>query len=96
MQDILAPVIGIAAVIGVAAFSVIVVRFASVFAKRLEARSPGVAPPDPAIGELREELDAMQERLDFLERALVAQKNQSGRTLPAKDERADSATNTPA
>jgi hypothetical protein len=72
-------------VIGVIAVSSIIVRLASALAKRLEARPPGVAPPDPAIGELREELDAMQERLDFLERALVAQKDQ-GRALPAKGE----------
>jgi len=78
MQDALVPIIGVVAVIGAIAVSVIVVRFASVLAKRLEARPapPGVAPPDPALGELREELDAMQERLDFLERALVAQKHQ--------------------
>ena len=50
------------------------------------APEPTVAPPDPAIGELREELDALQERLDFLERALVAQKDQGGRALPAKGE----------
>jgi hypothetical protein len=43
---------------------VIVVRFASAFAR-----------------ELREELDAMQERLDFLERALVSQRHQGGRAL---------------
>jgi len=95
MQEILLPVLGVSAVIGVAALSVILVRFAGVFAKRLE-RQPGVAVPDPAIGELREELDAMQERIDFLERALVAQKNQSGRALPAKGERADPTADTPA
>jgi hypothetical protein len=94
MQDFLLPVIGVSAVIGVAALSVILVRFASVFAKRLE-RPPGAAVPDPTIGELREELDAMQERLDFLERALVAQKNPSGRALPAKGERADPPGHTP-
>ncbi len=80
MQDALA----VAAVIGAIALSVIVVRFASAFAKRLEARPPSLAPPDSAIGELREELNAVQERLDFLERALVAQKNESARALPAK------------
>lgn len=74
MQEVFLPVIGISAIIGVAALSVIIVRFASAFAKRLEARPPSDAPPDPAIAELREELDAMQERLDFLERTLVAQK----------------------
>ena len=72
-------------VIGAIAVSVIIVRFASALAKRLETRPPGVAPPDPAIEELREDLDAMQERLDFLERALVAQKNQD-RALPARGE----------
>ena len=83
------PAIPVMAVIGVIAVSVIVVRFATAFAKRLERRPPSVAPPDPAIGELRDALDAMQERLDFLERALVAQKNQSGRALPAPGDRAD-------
>jgi len=95
MQDFLVPIIGTSAVIGVIALSVIIVRFASVLAKRLEARPPGVALPDPAIGELREDLDAMQERLDFLERALVAQKNQTGRALPAKSERVDPTAHTP-
>jgi len=83
------PAIPVMAVIGVIAVSVIVVRFATAFAKRLERRPPSVAPPDPAIGELRDALDAMQERLDFLERALVAQRNQSGRALPAAGDRAD-------
>jgi len=91
MQDALP----VAAVIGAIALSVIIVRFASAFAKRLESRPPGVAPPGPAIGELREELDAMQERLDFLERALVAQKNQSDRALPAKGARVDPTSHTP-
>ncbi len=72
-------------VVGVVAVCAIIGRFASALAKRLETRPPGVAPPDPAIEELREELDAMQERLDFLERALVAQKNQD-RALPARRE----------
>jgi hypothetical protein len=71
------------AVIATIAVSVIIARFASALAKRLERRPPVIAPPDPAVGELREELAAMQERLDFLERALVAQKNQTGRALPA-------------
>lgn len=69
--------------VGAIAVGVIVVRFAIAFAKRLEARPPAVAPPDPAIGELREQLDAIQERLDFMERTLVAQRN-PGRALPAK------------
>jgi len=91
MEDALAVI----AVIGAIALSVIIVRFASAFAKRVEARPPGVTPPDPAIGELREELDSMQERLDFLERALVAQKNQGERALPTKGARVDPAANTP-
>ncbi len=95
MQEVLVPVVGFVAVIGAVAVSVIVVRFASALIKRLEAPPPNVAPPDPAIGELREELDVMQERLDFLERALVAQKNPSGRALPAKGERADATAHTP-
>ena len=82
------PAIPVMAVIGAIAASVIVVRLASAFAKRLERRPPAVAPPDPAIGELRDALDAMQERLDFLERAVVAQRNQGGRALPGAGERA--------
>ena len=84
MQEVLFPVLGISAIIVVASLSVIVVRFASAFARRLEARPPEVAPTDPAVGVLREELDAMQERLDFLERALVSQRNQGDRALPAR------------
>ncbi len=95
MQEVLFPVIGISAIIGVAALSVIIVRFASAFAKRLEARPPALDSPDPAIGELQEELDAVHERLDFLERALVAQKNQSGRALPAKGDRDGPTAHTP-
>jgi len=59
------PAIPVMAVIGAIAASVIVVRFATAFAKRLERRPPTVSPTDPAIGELRDALDAMQERLDF-------------------------------
>src|SRR5437879_11877122 len=79
--------IPVMAVIAAIAASVIVVRFATAFAKRLERRPPAVPPPDPAIRELRDTLDAMQERLDFLERAVVAQRNQGGRALPAAGER---------
>ena len=90
MNDAL-PVI---AVIATVALSVIIVRFASALAKRVERRPADAALPDPAIGELREEVAAMQERLDFLERALVAQRNQSGRALPAGG-RADPHVQTP-
>ena len=79
----------IAIVVAVAGCS-IVVRFASAFAKRLERRPPppppDIAPPDPAMGELREELAALQERLDFIERVL-AQKEQRERALPGKSDR---------
>jgi hypothetical protein len=86
---------GISAVIRVAALSVIVVSFGSAFARRLEPRPSDVASPDSAIGELREELDAVQERLDFLERALVSQRHQGGRALPAQSERGDPIAHTP-
>ena len=89
------PAVPVIAVIATIAVSVIIVRFASALAKRLERRPSVSAPPDPAIGELREELDAMQERLDFLERALVAQKNQSGRALPAAGDQANPHVQTP-
>ncbi len=89
------PAFPVMAVIATVAVSVIIVRFASALAKRLERRPPVVAPPDPAIGELREEVDALQERLDFLERALVTQKNQSGRALPAAGDRANPHVQTP-
>jgi len=89
------PALPVIAVIATIAVSVIIVRFASALAKRLERRPPVVAPPDPGIGEVREELDAMQERLDFLERALVAEKNRSGGALPALGDRADPHMHTP-
>ena len=89
------PAFPVIAVIATVAVSVIIVRFASALAKRLERRPTVVAPPDPAIGELREEVDALQERLDFLERALVAQRNQSGRALPAAGDRANPQVQTP-
>jgi hypothetical protein len=87
------------AVVSVLAGTFLIARvlgpFASAIAKRLEGRAPTVAPPDPAIDELREEVDGMQERLDFLERALVAQKNPGGRALSAKGERTDPPVHTP-
>ena len=75
--------IAIIAVIGTIAGCSIVVRFASALAKRLEARPRDVAPPDPAVEEFREELAALQERLDFIERVL-AHKEQKERGLPGK------------
>ncbi len=70
------PAIPVMAVIGAIAASVIVVRFATAFAKRLERRPPTVSPT-------------------VLERALVAQRNQSGRALPAAGERAGPPGETP-
>lgn len=81
MQEVLFPVIAFVALIGAVTVSVIVVRIATALIKRLEAVRPGVAPPDPAMGELRDELDTIQERLDFLERALLAQNSESDRAV---------------
>jgi hypothetical protein len=74
------------AIVAAVAGCSIVVRFASAFAKRVERRPPDIAPPDAAIGELREELAALHERLDFIERVL-AQKEQRERALPGKSDR---------
>jgi hypothetical protein len=82
MREMLVPIIGFVVLIGTVTVSVIVVRLATALIKRLEAVRPGGFPPDPSVEELRQELDTVQERLDFLERALLAQ-NQSGRALPA-------------
>jgi hypothetical protein len=82
MRELLVPVIGFVALIGAVTVSVIVVRLATALIKRLETVRPGGFPPDPSPEELRQELDAMQERIDFVERALLTQ-NQGGRELPA-------------
>ena len=80
-------------------FAWIVVRvlgpFASALAKRLEGRASTAALPDPAIPELQAELEALQERLDFLERAVTAQKHQNDRALPREARRADPEVHTP-
>jgi hypothetical protein len=77
-------------IIGAIAVSVIVTRLASALFKRLEARPPVVTPPDPAIGELREELDGVRrevadlvERVDFAERVLAKQRD-AERIAPPK------------
>jgi hypothetical protein len=77
-------------VIGAIAASVMLTRLASALAKRLEARPPVVTPPDPAIGELREELDGVRrevadlvERVDFAERILAKQRD-AERLAPPK------------
>lgn len=82
MGEVLFPVLGFMVLIGSVTVAVILVRITTALVRRLEAVRFGVAPPYPVVGGLREELDTMQERLDFLERALLAQ-NQSGRGLPA-------------
>ena len=65
----------VAALLG---FTLIVVRvlgpFASALAKRLEGRASLAPSPDPATPDLLAELEALQERVDFLERAIAAQK----------------------
>src|SRR5438132_13057250 len=74
--------IPVMAVIAAIAASVIVVRFATAFAKRLERRPPAVPPPDPAIRELRDALDAMQERLDFSSPAWFPRRTRGGGARP--------------
>jgi hypothetical protein len=44
---------------------------ATALAKRIEGRGP-IPADDPAAQQLREELEELHERLDFLERALAA------------------------
>ena len=95
MDQVFVPVIGFIALIAAVAVSVIVVRVASALIKRHVAPPLSAAPPDPEIGQLRDELDAMHERLDFLERALVARNNPSARALPANGERADATGQSP-
>ena len=88
------PAVAVIAVVSVVGVMAIIGRFASAFAKRLEQRPGGPAPPDPAIGELRQELEAVQERLDFLER-ILAQKDQSERALPRKQDQPAPKVRTP-
>ncbi len=80
-------------------FTWIVVRvlgpFASALAKRLEGRTPIATSSDPAIPELQAELEALQERVDFLERAITTQKHERDRTLPREDRRVDPEVHTP-
>jgi hypothetical protein len=45
---------------------------ASALAKRIEGRAPTTTDTDPAIPQLQEELEQLQERVDFLERALAS------------------------
>lgn len=44
---------------------------ATALAKRIEGRGP-ITSDDPAVHQLREELEELHERIDFLERALAA------------------------
>jgi hypothetical protein len=79
-------------------FAWIVVRvlgpFASALAKRLEGRPTIVTPPDPAIPELRDQVEELQERLDFLERAVATQRHRDDRALPSQ-RRAEPEAHTP-
>jgi len=86
----------VAALLG---FTWIVVRvlgpFASALAKRLEGHAPIAAVPDPALPELQTELEALQERVDFLERAIATQKHESHRALPREGRQVDPEVPTP-
>ena len=86
----------VAALLG---FTLIVVRvlgpFASALAKRLEGRASLAASPDPATPDLLAELEALQERVDFLERAIAAQKHESHRALPREGRQVDPEVPTP-
>ena len=57
--------------------------FASALAERLRHR-PSAGIDDTAAAELRAELEAVQERLDFLERAMTAGRVASAATLPRR------------
>jgi hypothetical protein len=86
-------------VVTILGFAWIVVRvvgpFASALAKRLQGQPPIVAPPDPAIPELHAELEALQERLDFLERAIATQRHVNDRALPGQSRHVDADVHTP-
>jgi len=45
---------------------------AGAVAKRLEGRAAAATEADPAVHQLREELEQLHERLDFLERAVAS------------------------
>ena len=90
-MDAAVPVIAVIVVVAVFA---IIGRFASAFAKRLELPAREAAPPDPAVGELRQELEALQERLDFIERVLATQKEPTDRALPGKGDQPETKART--
>ena len=46
--------------------------FATTLAKRLEGRAPDATATDPAVPQLQDELEQLQERVDFLERAIAS------------------------
>lgn len=47
---------------------------ARALAKRLEGSASGIPASDPAVPQIQEELAQLEERVDFLERVLAAQK----------------------
>lgn len=61
---------------GLAAVSWVLVKvlgpFARALAKRIEGRAPIATTTDPAVPQLREELEQLHERVDFLERILAS------------------------
>jgi len=50
---------------------------AGALAKRLEGRAPATTDTDPAVHQLRDELEQLHERLDFLERAVASRPPQA-------------------
>ena len=61
---------------GLALVSLVIVRvlgpLAGALAKRIAGTPAGPAATDPSLQDLREEVEQLQERVDFLERALVS------------------------
>jgi hypothetical protein len=86
MHQGVVPILNFIAFFGTIAACVIGVRFATARIKRMEA-PPQSLLSDQAVEELREELDAMQERIDFLERALLAQKDENRRVVGEAEHR---------
>lgn len=82
--------VAVIAVVAAVSVFAIIGRFASAYARRLERRPTDATRPDAAIEELRQELDGVHERLDFIERVLLAQKEHGGRALPGETARPES------
>lgn len=68
--------------------------FAVALAQRLRHQEP-VAPDNRALDELRGELEALHERLDFVERALATARPHAPEALPNAAEERQSRATTP-